>query len=411
MITRKLPHVQIVSMLLIEALLAIVIGYPNPSALRAPIIIAAFFWTLFRKGTILNLRLFSVSQLFWSNGILFMVLLSRIWAINPQGIDDVWLNVLWCAMISFTMFDYVVTYRITVQEITSHLIPIVLILLVNLLLNGSTEKSRVSVSVNANTFGEICVGMLHYFLYLWWTQKRNKIRNLGIVLLLAAMTLLSGSRKSAFALVIFFIGYYQFKHSSLFSRKKLIRSAVTVGILALAYCLIMYVDVLYQTVGNRIESLFLFALSGLNPKASGVDPSIFSRTNMIRISSSFFIKHPLLGIGANNFKYNSYYGTYSHNGYMEILCGLGLIGFSVYYLPVVVFLKKAIKNWRLDVPDAIVPLCVVIAFLILEVGRVTYFSYQSYCLLSIAMGMIHNMSQTRHFARRLSPARLGGKAR
>lgn len=389
--------------------MAIVIGYPNQSALRAPIIIIAFFWTLFRKGTKINLHLLSLTQLFWSSGILILVLLSRLWALDPRGIDDVGVNVLWCMMISFVMFDYVVTYHITVRDLANHLIPIMIVLVINLLVNGTSDKNRLTASINANTFGEICVGMLHYFLYLWWTQKKGRGRNLAVMLLLVGMTLLTGSRKSVIALVVFFVGYFQFERRSLDSRKKLLRLIAILAVVAVIYLLMMSVDTLYQSIGHRIESLLLYVLAGFDARASGVDTSIFSRTNMVGIAASFFYKHPILGIGANNFKYNVYYGTYSHNGYMEILSGLGLVGFAVYYLPVAAFLRRAVKSWRRDVPDAIVPICVLLCFLIIEVGRVTYFSYHSYCLLSIAMGMVHNMNRNLQGPRRGSLSGLKGK--
>lgn len=42
-----------------------------------------------------------------------------------------------------------------------------------------------------------------------------------------------------------------------------------------------------------------------------------------------FKKKPILGYGVNSFRY--YYGLYSHNNFIELLFGLGLIGFLTYY--------------------------------------------------------------------------------
>ena len=140
----------------------------------------------------------------------------------------------------------------------------------------------------------------------------------------------------------------------------------------------------------RVESLFDFLFR--NEKADG---SVNTRINMINRSFDIFKDHPVLGIGANNFKYYTYYNTYSHNGYTEILNGLGIVGVVVYYVPIIIITVSAYKNWKAEIKDAILPLCSMVSFLVCEISEVTYFAYFNYCILGIAAGMTFCMKRYR----------------
>ena len=88
---------------------------------------------------------------------------------------------------------------------------------------------------------------------------------------------------------------------------------------------------------------------------------------------------------------------------MEILCDFGLVGFVVYYVPILVFLGMAIKNWNRGAQDAIVPLCVIIAFFVNEAAAVSYFSYHKYLLISVVLGFTENLRRERKRARKSLP--------
>ncbi len=45
----------------------------------------------------------------------------------------------------------------------------------------------------------------------------------------------------------------------------------------------------------------------------------------------FFSNHPIIGTGLNTFIVQDSTHHYSHNNYIEILVGLGIIGFFIYY--------------------------------------------------------------------------------
>ena len=375
-----------ISTVIVEMVLLVVLGYPKPTSLRAPIILAAFVWILLKRGLKIHFKSIYLTHLFWACGVMTIVLLSRYWALVPQGIDDVKNNVFWCTAVTLVMADYVIYYDIKAEEITTLLIPVVFMLFIDTILFGTrNHQNRLSINYNDNAYGMICVGILNYFFYSFIVNKRKKFY-VVICIALSIMTLLSGSRKALIGMLIFLIGVIQFREPNQNSKKSFIRILTLIAAVVFAYVMIMNVDALYSTIGNRVD-----AIVGYLFRNEAADGSLNTRLNMLSLARNFIISHPWLGIGANNFKYNTYYNTYSHNGYTEILCSFGLLGAAVYYIPVLGMTIHSFKNWRAKQTDAIFPLCVFVSFFVCEIGAVSYFSLYNYCFMGLAAGFCYCM--------------------
>ena len=116
-----------------------------------------------------------------------------------------------------------------------------------------------------------------------------------------------------------------------YSENKRIQNAV-LAVCAVVFLvfLILKVPYLYKTVGYRIESMFGFLLG-----AGTEEGSINLRNTMIEYGIEWFKSKPILGYGMDNYRvlYGASTGwtTYSHNNYIELLVGMGLIGTVIYY--------------------------------------------------------------------------------
>lgn len=377
-----------ISTFLVELVLLVVLGYSNATSLRAPIIVIAFGWTLVRRGIKIRFDRIYVMHFLWAVFFFLLVVISKTWAIVPQGIDDVKNNVLWCAMITIIMADYITFYEVTVEDLIKILIPVVIMFFITLLVLGTRDsENRLSISNNANSFGLAAAGMMSFFLY--GNMKRDNSNILYHIFAVALMIagLLSGSRKTMISIIIYFIGPYLFNERKN-ARKTLGRLVVIVVLMFAAYEMIMNVGVLYNTIGKRVEALLGFLF-----REEAADGSVASRMNMTALASNICKEHPILGIGANNFKYYTYYNTYSHNGYMEILCSFGIVGLIIYYFPILTMLISGYKSWKQTIEDAIFPICILVTFFLCEIGLVSYFDYQNYCFLGIAAGLIFNMKK------------------
>ena len=102
-----------------------------------------------------------------------------------------------------------------------------------------------------------------------------------------------------------------------------------------------------------------------------------------------FLKSPILGIGVGNAGLAARtvgiqdFWAYLHNNYIELLCGGGIIGFSIYYAKYVYVFVRYIQL-KEHLGDLLYP-CVIIYIikLILDYGLVSYFEkpYEIHFLL------------------------------
>ena len=374
-----------ISTALVLLVLFFVLAYPTSTALRAPVIILAFLWILIRSLLTRKFRLLTPLHTMWAIGFFALVVLSKFWHLYPQAVDNVKNNVQWSMMISIIIVDYIVTYRVSVLEFAKLLIPIAIIYLLNALLNGTRDaENRLSIGINENGFGKIGMGMSWLFLYVCHKVRWRK--PLWIVLL-ATVTLvafLSGSRRVVISLAIYAAGYMLFEYPSKDAFKLAGKILGALIVLVAMYVVIINVDVLYSTIGNRIESLLMYLFAD-----GEADGSTFSRMNMQGMALEMFREHPLLGAGINAFKYHVYYNTYSHSNFTELLSGLGLVGFGLYYIPIIIMFKIAFQSWQKKTAGAIVPLCYLVAFLLNEYGGVSYFSYIDHLYLAVTVGFVY----------------------
>lgn len=191
--------------------------------------------------------------------------------------------------------------------------------------------SALNVSWNANSLGMSAafVVLLSTYYFFFRAEKRAKIHTIAYVAAVLWgmwIALLSGSRKSILIILLTIAIYQIFS-----SKKKVVRNfaIATLG-LTLAGYLLFNVSFLYERVGYRFEGAYLF-LSG----ASGGDKSSAIRSNMIQIGLDSFWEKPILGHGINCYRiiHESITGwaIYSHNNFIELLVGTGIIGFLAYY--------------------------------------------------------------------------------
>lgn len=144
--------------------------------------------------------------------------------------------------------------------------------------------------------------------------------------ILSAIVLFSGSRKALIAVVA---GVILLNTIGLQDKRRIIISIAIVGAaLVIGYQFIMHNEVLYATIGRRIETMIDVLFYG-----GSEAHSINLRERYIQVAWGLIKQHPLLGIGLGAFPYVSGIGVYSHCDYTEVACSYGLIGALIYYLP------------------------------------------------------------------------------
>ena len=385
-----------ISTILVEFILFFILVYPYPTNLRSIVIVIAFIWTIFRR--IKHKKGVNYRHILWAVLFYLFVLLSRIWAFNEQGVDDVGNNVLWSVMSTIIIADYIAFYELNTKRVAKIIMPMALLFVANVLLFGvNDQNSRLSISNNSNTFGAMAACMLGPLIYTFLNERNKKLSQIIIMIALFIICLLSGSRQSIITVMIYFIFYYLTKDIG--DRKawvNIIKRTIIVLILLLSsYVAIMKIEPLYKSIGNRFEDTIGF-ISG-EQKA---DASTYSRINMINLAKETIRDNFWIGTGANNYKYMTYYKTYSHNNYIELLYDFGIIGLLLFYLPLVILLIKNIRCLRdkrqEKNKELLMPICILIAFFAGGITTVSYFLPVEYLQIGIAAGLSYYNNPTRN---------------
>ena len=181
---------------------------------------------------------------------------------------------------------------------------------------------------NGNDVGLKCAVFLIFFLYFFDSDKRVFKRFILLVGAVLALVLLyfTASRKALLIAVFGIALYYYFKHPNKRFRNLLI---ILFGIYML-FQLVMNVPELYEAIGWRIEGM----LSLVSGKGTA-DSSALLRARYIQVGFDAFKKSPIIGYGVDNYRFinlrETGHFTYSHNNFVDILVGVGGIGFLVYY--------------------------------------------------------------------------------
>lgn len=247
-------------------------------------------------------------------------------------------------------------------------------------LGGGTE-------INSNMLAILCVYGFGLSLYLRKIGKITQRSNWGRVAFYILVILLTGSRKGLLMILLTFM-VVRFTQG----RRQLLKNLLlVVGAIVMSYILIMNVPVLYNIIGVRVENLLL-ALSG----ESAAEASLNDRQKLVDMGWEYIKENPWIGygfdcfkmisgIGANGYVKPGVAGFYSHNNYIELLFGGGIIGFVLYYLPVLHLLGKLLTGLRKH-PCIPYLLAIMVSKLSMEYAYVSYYERVDTYIVAIVLG-------------------------
>ena len=225
-----------------------------------------------------------------------------------------------------------------------------------------------NTNIMGTRFAFAVVFMVYFLLQKvqWW--------RLLITVILITFLLLTASRSSTFIMVVssvllIIVTYRQ--------KKKSVAVAIIVAItlvLLLLY-LIFNVEFLYQILGVRLEGVLSLINTGEG------DSSSKKRLALVRYGWQLFQEHPFFGQGINTFisdtRQSLGFAAYSHNNYLELLVGVGLVGTITYYLLPLTLLWNSFKLMRLEKGTSALGalvFAVMIGMFVSDVATVNYYS-------------------------------------
>lgn len=164
---------------------------------------------------------------------------------------------------------------------------------------------------------------------------------------------------------------------------KKIKTLLYIVLLLLAIAALYQYLVTDQTmrtiVGGRLEQL----VASITGSGSYSEHSIIERGNFRVWAMGLFLSSPIVGIGLNGFAgwlaASSYPNiTTSHCNFTEILSGLGVFGFILFYLPYVLVLLRSFAA-RETAPDAKAIISIAVTMLVAQYAGEVY-SNIAYCI-------------------------------
>ncbi len=176
-----------------------------------------------------------------------------------------------------------------------------------------------------------------FYLVLFW---KNKIRYAFILPALTSFLvgITTGSRTFLFALIIVLLVFLYFK----FQKHKFIYLLVVLGIFTVFIVLINLPFM--ATLRDRL----LRAFGTFFGTGTKVDTSAIERTLWMDYGFTLGFRRILFGYGVEGFSIVSGVGTYSHSNFAEVICNFGLLGFLLFYAPMVIFVVRAVLSKKID---------------------------------------------------------------
>ena len=242
--------------------------------------------------------------------------------------------------------------------------------------------------MNSNMLAILCVFGVVLCMYLRKIDKLPKKAYWFRLAFYALAILLTGSRKG---LLMLLIAFMLVKFISNGTRKLFRNLLFSIAAVIIAYTIIMKVEVFYNIIGVRMENFIQILTEG-----STEENSINDRMSMMEMGLSYFKKKPWTGYGFDCFKMVSGHngggkvnagnvGYYSHNNYVELLFGGGIIGFVLYYIPIAYLLIKLFVKKKSN-PCILYLLAFFIAKLAFECVYVSYYERVDTYVVSIILG-------------------------
>lgn len=263
--------------------------------------------------------------------------LSILWSVNPSNSLYFSISIIMRLLASIAVITYVYNYQSYVSFIKV-LVVAVVILCIRLLIHVPLSEfgnSRIGNYLAHDADSSYGNTQLTYVfgctiaILLFDENKtiKNRFLKYLLIFIFTVFSLLSGSKKQIFFLVI---SIFTFVFIKVDKPLVLIRNLIiSIGLLAVGYILLTQVDVLYNSVGYRIENFF-----NVFSDSKTTDISTQNRLLFLAEAKRVFLIRPFLGVGVDGFRFeNSILNAWAENNFMEILADLGVIGFILYYIP------------------------------------------------------------------------------
>mgnify|MGYP006996035538 CR=1 FL=1 len=256
---------------------------------------------------------------------------------------------------------------------------------------NSNNITRIGTGfVNANTIGvytsiSMCLGLYYAFFKKGKKSIFYKFIFMTGALVSFVMAMASSSKKTLIIMFTFWVCILVYKQ---IGSKNFVRGIKYLVIFILITITMVYLIqniTIFSGIATRMKSLFSFLEVG----KGGV--SEVERASFISQGIQYWMQSPIWGNGLGSSVY--YMGMYAHNNFVEILMSLGILGFFVFYYPIVSTIKNYImykKRTRLEDELTILSFALLITSFVCGVATIYYFDRYWMILIYSTIFMYRN---------------------
>ena len=331
------------------------------------------------KLTIANLYFFSYALFLFYNH----------WNVNygpyvlNRGVADAMFNTLCLNFIFiYCVYKYCVLKKKMDGILNIYVIANMIIMAIIIAVSGKeilSGRLGGAMDINANVVALAMINCL--IIAMHKNAKEKKAINTIIMIICVGSILLTGSRKGLVGMALALV-LYQVMDKGWKKYKNLFIVAV---VMIFAYFLIMNVEQLYDIAGHRVEALLSYFKGEKFNEAS-----LETRDRIAGVGWKYVWKSPWFGYGLNNFGIlRGTYGLYSHNNYLELMFGCGIIGTSLYYLGYLYVLFGHLKLYlKHKVVDSKLYVILLVIQMFLEYAYVSYFTRKNLLFIIISLSAL-----------------------
>ncbi len=247
------------------------------------------------------------------------------------------------------------------------------------IIRAASNATRVTLATNfnPNALGVVAViGITSGLFYLYRYNRKKYILTIFIIIIMCYAIILCQSRKALLALVIVICLWVLFCYKELIKEKNIRVKVINVLFFLVVFVIftgVLYKVILESGIYQRLITLF----------AGGE----YARLDMYSEGKEFFSNNPIWGVGYNNFRYLSIYGTYSHSTYAEIFSCTGIVGGTLYLSVYIIMLVKSwciiLQNKKQRRYEAKVIIIMQIVLIFLGIGIINFYEFTSMIVYGI----------------------------
>ena len=331
------------------------------------------------KLTIANLYFFSYALFLFYNH----------WNVNHgpyvlnRGVADTMFNTLCLNFIFiYCVYKYCVLKKKMDEILNIYVIANMIIMAIIIAVSGKeilSGRLGGAMDINANVVALAMINCL--IIAMHKNAKEKKAINTIIMIICIGAILLTGSRKGLIGMALALV-LYQVMDKGWKKYKNLFIVAV---VMIFAYFLIMNVEPLYNIAGHRVEALLSYFKG-----ESFNEASLETRDQYIELGWKYVGKNLWLGYGIDCFRVlDGAYKTYSHNNYLEIMFGCGIVGTVFYYLGYLYVLLGHLKLYlKYKITDSKPYVILMVVQMFLEYANVTYFERTGILFVVLSLGAL-----------------------